>query len=291
MTYILFNPIAGGGSAKEKAEEIARARRPEEARLLDVTTLDLHKFFRETPAAETIILAGGDGTINRFINRLHGAVPSQRIYYYPAGSGNDFMNDVKEEAEAGLVPLNRYLEKLPVVEANGERRFFVNGIGYGIDGYCCEEGDRMRAAGKKDISYAAIAIKGLLGRFKPVSATVTVDGETHRFRHVWLAPTMNGRYYGGGMNIAPKQERLNAERRVSVVVLHCPSKLKTLIAFPGIFKGEHVRRKRMVSIFTGNMVSVRFDRPTALQIDGETIPMVREYRVYTQAEAARRNAG
>lgn len=203
MTYILYNPIAGGGSGKEKAEEVSRKIQPEMSRLLDVTTLDLHAFFEEIPCTEAIVLAGGDGTINRFINRLHGVVPAHQIYYYPAGSGNDFWNDVKSKTVDGFILLNRYLEKLPIVEVNGEKHFFVNGVGYGIDGYCCEVGDRMRDEGKKNINYASIAIKGLLGRFKTSSATVTVDGIAHRFSHVWLAPTMNGRYYGGGMDIAP----------------------------------------------------------------------------------------
>ena len=290
MTYILYNPIAGGGSGKEKAEEVSRKIQPEMSRLLDVTTLDLHAFFEEIPCTEAIVLAGGDGTINRFINRLHGVVPAHQIYYYPAGSGNDFWNDVKSKTVDGFILLNRYLEKLPIVEVNGEKHFFVNGVGYGIDGYCCEVGDRMRDEGKKNINYASIAIKGLLGRCKTSSATITGDGIAHCFSPVWLAPTMNGRYYGGGMDIAPHQDRLNAERQVSAVVLHCPSKLKTLIVFPSIFKGEHVCHKKMISVYTGSEISVRFDRPAALQIDGETIPMVQEYRVYTQSAGEKRIA-
>lgn len=35
----------------------------------------------------------------------------------------------------------------------------------------------MRAAHKENINYAAIAIKGLLGGFKPVNAEITVDGK------------------------------------------------------------------------------------------------------------------
>lgn len=57
MTYILYNPIAGGGSGKEKAEEVSRKIQPEMSRPLDVTTLDLHAFFEEIPCTEAIVLA------------------------------------------------------------------------------------------------------------------------------------------------------------------------------------------------------------------------------------------
>ena len=85
------------------------------------------------------------------------------------------------------------------------------------------------------------------------------------------------------MKVAPEQDRLNAERIVSVVALHCRSKLKTLMVFPSIFKGEHVRHTEMVSIFTGHEISVVFDKPTALQIDGETVPNATGYSVQAGA--------
>ena len=289
MTYILFNPLAGNGKAK--TQELVNQLQPEPLRTLDVTTQNLRRFLEKTPVSERIILLGGDGTINHFINRLHGVVPRHQIYYYPAGSGNDFMNDVQANAQDGMILLNPYLESLPVAEVNGDRRFFINNVGFGIDGYCCEEGDRLRNEGKTNFSYSGIAIKGLLGKYKPTRATITVDGTQHHFDHVWLAPTMNGRYYGGGMNVAPAQDRLNTERTVSVVALHCRSKLKTLMVFPSIFKGEHVRHTEMVSIFTGHEISVVFDRPTALQIDGETISGVTQYRVTSAREQAGEIAG
>ena len=79
------------------------------------------------------------------------------------------------------------------------------------------------------------------------------------------------------MCIAPEQDRLNAERKLSVVVMHGSGKLKTLIVFPSIFKGEHVKHKEMVEILTGHTIEVKFDRPTALQVDGETIKNVESY--------------
>ena len=86
---------------------------------------------------------------------------------------------------------------------------------------------------------------------------------------------MHGRFYGGGMLPAPQQDRNSG--KVSVMLFHGAGRLRTLCAFPGIFKGTHVKHKKLVAIYTGNKITVEFDRPTPLQIDGETIPDVTAY--------------
>ena len=77
----------------------------------------------------------------------------------------------------------------------------------------------------------------------------------------------------------PNQDRLNADGTVSTMVMFGAGKLKTSAVFPSIFKGEHVKHKEMVEVLTGHKVRVEFDRPTPLQIDGETVPDVRCYEV------------
>ena len=112
-----------------------------------------------------------------------------------------------------------------------------------------------------------------------MNAKVTVDGKTYEFKKVYLAPSMNGRFYGGGMMIAPAQDRLNGEHSLSVVLYYGASKLKTLMVFPSIFKGEHIKHPEMCTVLTGKEIRVEFDRPTALQIDGETVLGVTGYTV------------
>lgn len=93
---------------------------------------------------------------------------------------------------------------------------------------------------------------------------------------------MNGRYYGGGMIPTPKQDRLQNDT-VSTLVMHGSGKLKTLMVFPSIFKGTHIKHTEMAEVLSGKHITVEFDRPTPLQIDGETIPGVTSYSV-TAAE-------
>lgn len=63
------------------------------------------------------------------------------------------------------------------------------------------------------------------------------------------------------------------------MVFYGSGRLKTLLIFPTIFKGEHVKHKKQIEIFCGKEIKVNFDRPTALQIDGETVTGVTEYSV------------
>ena len=273
---VLYNPIANNGRSREAVETLVAKLGPR------CTFCDVTKGYAELLAALTekdaVLLCGGDGTLNRFINDTEGLSLPCDVLYYASGSGNDFARDISLSRGDDPVSIKRYLRDLPEVEVKGRRYRFLNGVGYGIDGYCCQVGDELRAIPGKKVDYTAIAIKGLLGKFKPKNAKVTVDGETHTYHKVWLAPTMNGRYYGGGMIATPEQDRL-AKDGVSLLVWHGSGSLKTLMLFPSIFKGEHVKHTKHTAILRGREIEVVFDSPCALQIDGETVLDVTSYRV------------
>lgn len=273
---ILYNPLSGNSDLESVKSQLNTALSGNKLDFYDITKTDYAKFLAEIPADAAILLAGGDGTLNRFINDTEGFNVTNSIYYFAAGSGNDFWHDLGKKAGDAPCCIDEYLKDLPRVTVNGKSYKFINGVGYGIDGYCCEVGDKLKAEGKK-VNYTAIAIKGLLFHYKPCNATVTVDGVSRTFKKVWIAPTMNGRFYGGGMMPTPAQDRLNAERTVSVCLMYGKGKLKTLMAFPKIFTGEHVQKTDMVEIISGREITVKFEKPTAVQIDGETILGVTEY--------------
>jgi diacylglycerol kinase family enzyme len=62
-------------------------------------------------------------------------------------------------------------------------------------------------------------------------------------------------------------------------------KIRTLMICPSIFKGEHIKNDKVVKVFRGKDISVKFDRPVALQIDGEPILGVTEYSAKACIEA------
>lgn len=282
MYHVLYNPLSGNKKGAESVEKV-KALVKGEIKAADVRDIsDFTAFFAGLAEDDAVVLCGGDGTLNHFVNDIADVEIKNDVFLFACGSGNDFKTDVAPE-ETGLIKINAYIQNLPVVEVKGMKRRFINGIGYGIDGYCCEVGDEEAKKSDKPVNYAGIAVKGLLFHFKPANATVTVDGETQAFKHVWLAPSMNGRYYGGGMNVAPDQNRLAAPKKLSLVVWNGTGKITTLLRFKSIFSGEHIKYKKMIHIFTGKDITVKFDRPTALQIDGETVSCVTEYTVHAKA--------
>ena len=268
MKYYLYNPLANNGIEPKLDDSID---------VINAKDLDFPEFFKKLKKDDEVVLIGGDGTVNHFINAMKGHEISNNVYLLGNGTGNDFLNDIGKTINEEVL-LNDYIKNLPVVKVNGQERYFINNMGFGIDGYCCEEADCIKAKTPNvKINYTSIAIKGLLYKFKPCHAEITVDGNKYEYDNVWLAPTMKGRYYGGGMMVAPGQDRNSG--KITVVVYACRSKLKSLIVFPEIFEGKHVRHTDMVKVFTGNKVHVKFSRPCAAQIDGDTVLNVTEYDV------------
>ncbi|MGN1421932.1 MAG: diacylglycerol/lipid kinase family protein [Oscillospiraceae bacterium] len=284
MIYALYNPLAGNKTCEEQSRKLCELYK-EELTFKSMTDISYAEFFAALGSDDKVILCGGDGTLNRFVNDTRGIDIRCDILYYAAGSGNDFLHDLgKEKGEPPFV-INQYIKDLPSVTVNGRESLFINAIGFGIDGYCCEVGDEMRRKSDgKPVNYTSIAIKGLLYAFKPTDATVIIDGKEKRYKKVWIAPTMHGRFYGGGMNAAPSQRRDDPDGKFSVVIWHGSNKLKTLMVFPSIFKGEHIKHSECIDIVRADEVTVKFDKPCALQIDGETVLNVTEYSAKSSAK-------
>ena len=277
--YFLFNPLAGKG----KAEGLFRSQNTsdEEVICADMTEIsDYKEFFQTIENDDIIIVCGGDGTLNRFVNNIEGLEVKNEILYFPAGSGNDFMNDLGRVQEGGSFRVNEYIENLPIVTIKGKDYRFINGVGFGVDGFVCTEGDRLRNKGKK-VNYTALSVKCLL-KFKPVNATVTVDGVTKKYKKVWMTTTMKGRYFGGGMMLAPDQKRDAEDGKITVLVVHNVGSLKLLTLFPSIFGGKHVKYTKYVEIINGDNMSVEYDTSCSLQIDGEPMADIMGYSVETE---------
>lgn len=266
---VLYNAKADNGTGLENAKKLVDMVKGAELKFVDILDKNLTKLLKSYPSDQKFILSGGDGTVNFFINHIEeDDIPSE-FYYYPTGTGNDFYKEISErEHTNGIVNVSKYLRSLPICHVNGKTYKFVDNVGYGIDGYCCEVADKLKAKSDKPINYASIAIKGMLIHFSSRSAKVIIDGKEHSFKHVWLAPVMKGKYYGGGMIPCPKQDREG--NSLSILVWSSRSRLLTLMNFPKIFKGEHIKKSKMCQIMTGKHIIVEYTKPCAAQVDGET---------------------
>lgn len=278
MIYFIYNPMSNAGTGSEIKEKTIHdiKEKFDEFEEIDGTKINVEDFCKNLKEDDKLIISGGDGTVNLFANIFVSNNIKNEIYLAGnAGTGNDFLNDVGPDKK--ILLLNDYFKNLPSVTANGITKYFVNNVGFGIDGMVCIVAEDKKKKGKKKISYSSITIGLLLGKYKRRNAKVIIDGKELYFKNVWLVSSMNGRYYGGGMNSAPSQDRFSD--KVSLVVMHGGLRVPTLIRFTKIFKGEHIKYKKHVSIIEGKNIEVTFDKPCGLQYDGEIIDNVTTYKV------------
>lgn len=282
---VLYNPHSGGGKGLAIAKEIEQLMGNNNYSYMDITAInDFGTFVSALSPNMNIILTGGDGTLNSFINKIGDTEIKNNVYFYASGSGNDFARDIGFKKRTKPIIINDYIKNLPSVNIEGKDYKFINCIGSGMDGYCCGEVERLRALSKKRGNYLYAAIKALLYAYKPCTAHVNVDGKDFTFKNTWLVPTMNGRYFGGGFMAAPKQDRLNQDHSLSVVAMYSRNFIKIIIAFLLIMFGKHTIMKSMITVIEGHNISVKLDRKATLQIDGETIPDISEYTITSAKE-------
>ncbi len=279
MIYLLYNPHSNNDH--NDVEVVLKGRSKSKVTKINLLEYDVKDLLPKLTPEDKVLVCGGDGTLSRFATNTYGFEFPCPVCVLKSGTGNDFVRDINEnetEKIEKLIDIRPYLKNLPTVEVKGIKAKFINGAGFGLDGEVCYEVEQQKKRSKKKASYTAAAIKLILGGYKLPRARVTVDGVTREYRNVWLVSTMKGRFYGGGMMVAPDQDRNNHD--FSVMVLHDCSRARVLTVFPTVYKGTHTKYTDIVDIIRGKHVKVEYDIPTVLQIDGEVVIGVRSYTAY-----------
>ena len=106
--YILFNPHAGDGSAEKSAIELANKLGAVDS-IYDMTKIESYAALLTDKDADVIIL-GGDGTLNRFVNDTYDLGLENKIFLYPIGTGNDFLRDLGQLEATEPVEITKYLK-------------------------------------------------------------------------------------------------------------------------------------------------------------------------------------
>ncbi len=146
--WILYNPLAGQ-NCRDTAEALEVVI-DEEVTLYDITKVTNYAaFLSELTAEDRLVIVGGDGTLHRFVNDTAHLTLLPQVCYYPCGTGNDLARDLGATEPAMPFPVGDCLRGLPEVEMKGQRRLFLNAVGFGVDGYCCLQSDALRARGKR----------------------------------------------------------------------------------------------------------------------------------------------
>lgn len=277
MVYFLLNDISLSGKMKRAVARAKAQYAGFEITCLKVTDVNYKQLMTSLQPEDQVVLFGGDGTLNYFVNAIAGTHVTNPVFACKSGTGNDFLRDVmNEKAKDGtLYQINKYLDNLPKTMINGKTYLFFNNVSFGMDGEVCTIADDQKIHGHKKTNYTLIAAKLLL-KYKPTDAEIIVDGKSYSYKNVWMAPAMNGRFFGGGMKVTPFQDRDSDV--LTLCVFSCKHRLQTMLTFPLIFKGWHVKSKNHFFMFTGKEITVRFNVKRDMQIDGEVIRDVLEYK-------------
>ena len=97
MKYVLVNPLSNNRHGKEAVEKVLELVK-DEKEVIDITEIDLKEFVTKLKKTDEIILVGGDGTINNFVNKLE-------------GKNSDLVSDRKAIINKKLEDLNSLLNE------------------------------------------------------------------------------------------------------------------------------------------------------------------------------------
>ena len=96
MKYYLYNSLANNGIKPQTEEGVT---------LIDAVGMDYAKYLEGLSPEDEVVLVGGDGTLNYFINAVKGVEIKNNIYLLGCGTGNDFLKDIGEKALADCLQL------------------------------------------------------------------------------------------------------------------------------------------------------------------------------------------
>jgi YegS/Rv2252/BmrU family lipid kinase len=221
---VIVNPRSQGGRAGKDwphlADRIRRAVPFEEAMTAGVG--DATRLTREAlrGGAERVVALGGDGTINEVMNGffVEGApiAPGAALGLLPYGTGGDFRKSVRvskdfDEAVATLAADHRRridVGRLDLTTSDGGRavRMFINIASFGMSGVV----DRLVNQSKKrfgKLSFLVATTRGMM-QFDSKRVRLTFDGAAADALELPIntVAVANGKYFGGGMKVAPDAE-------------------------------------------------------------------------------------
>jgi YegS/Rv2252/BmrU family lipid kinase len=266
--FLIVNLIAGQGRCKQIFPSVQRqldrdhidydlhyTNEPEEA--TDVARMGIESGFTH------IVAVGGDGTVNEVANGIVGS--NAVLAVIPAGTGNDFIRMINIPADhrqaAHLLTNGRV--RVTDMGQVADRRYFVNGLGIGIDAQVAQDVLRMNRL-RGTFAYLYAAIKEVF-RFK--AFPVKIKGNNWQEENTCISLGLaNGRYCGGGFKLAPLAEI--DDGKIDVAAIGDFPRLERLVRLPQARKGEHLKLAG-VSYHQDVKVEVSSEAKLIAHIDGE----------------------
>ena len=265
MTYhILFNPKSRNGSHPKTLNKISKKLKSQKVFMHNVLEIkDPKAFAKSLHKEDIIVIVGGDGTLHHFVNQVDMKSFEGLLSMFQSGTGNDFIRSLKTKEDFPFI--HNQLKELPTVSIAGVTHKFVNGIDIGLGGHV---GHIIESRGRKKSKFeffrsTLVAIK----EFKPFELSLKALDIDVTEKKIWFVAVMHGAYFGGGMHIAPKQQR-NQKTLSVIVAKNCPKWLLFVI-FPSIYIGKHFWFKKYIDYYQVTSATIKTRYPQIAELDGE----------------------
>lgn len=287
-TTVIVNPKSQGGRLgarwRDVAETLGRAFPFDEA--ITEGPGDATRLVREAlrGGAERIVAIGGDGTINEVVNGFFedgvAIAPEASLAIVPYGTGGDFRKTIevpKDLAQAAAVIAKNHRVKIDVGKLtyrthDGEvaTRMFANIASFGVSGVVDQ---LVNESGKKLGGRLAFLLATARATWKYTNQRVHLvfDGKDRVDATINTVAVANGRYFGGGMLVAPNAEL--DDGAFDVVSIGDVGFAELLTSGRRVYKGTHLSMDK-VSHRRAKVVEAEPVDPgetVELDVDGENI--------------------
>ncbi len=287
--FVVVNPHAGNGRTGRRwpalSDRIQKALGPFDHAITGVAG-DTTRLVRAAieRGASLVIAVGGDGTFGEAINGFpdaDGNMPESCAFAALAGgTGCDFVRSlgrpssdpVQRIAESDIRQID--LGKINFTSETGGQasRLFINAAGFGLSGEVCRAVNATSSANvlPGTLAYFRATITSIW-RHRPSTIRMSIDNRPSFVLDQSLTVVANGRYFGGGMHVAPNA-RLDSGA-FEIMVLKKTPKLQLIGQLPLVYRGAHTTHPS-IDFFRGRRlvaetVSESPDR-VAIDIDGES---------------------
>lgn len=256
---IATNTLAGSGKALKLA---ARLQQLLTGRKITSQVFTEKEWDERLYNFDQVWIAGGDGTVNYFVNQYHDI--KKPLCIFNGGTGNDFYALLygKTTVEAQVEHVLKSISK-PIDAGICNGNYFLNGVGIGFDGAVAKGLQGVNKFGGKT-SFMLAVLKHILfykeQYYTITSAEKTVEG---KFMMISVA---NGTRYGGGFFVAPLANP--GDGLMDTILVKPLSLFKRLRYLPVIEKGKHLDLP-FIDYYNTQKITIASNKPVQLHLDGE----------------------
>lgn len=227
-----------------------------------------------------IIACGGDGTISEVANGILSTESNTELGILPSGSGGDFsksLNLPKRFEDAASALAKGKPELIDVGYATflnttlkEESRYFINVASFGMGG---EVVKRSESSSKTFGGTLAYAYATLATTFSYECPQIFLECDEKPSQR-WAIATViigNGRYFGGGMKIAPKASL--DDGLLDIIVIKELSKMAILSNAHHLYAGTHLDLPYIATTKVKKLIAKPVNPKTLvrLEMDGEYV--------------------